>query len=191
MRLGKDVIATDLYGVLGVPRNATQAQIRRAYRLQAMSSHPDLHGGAAEQRMVELNVAACILSDPRRRAEYDRQRNAHRDHPPMHTDRLDDWYPWGATSTGDASPEWSPPTAARPEPLDAETSVELRRFRRGAEHSLHWVLDWSTTWPPGAHLALTFASVCLALLLIASARPTSLPGMQHRHPIACAENGSF
>ncbi len=191
MRLGKDVIATDLYGVLGVPRNATDDQIRRAYRLQAMSSHPDLHGGAAEQRMVELNVAACILSDPLRRAEYDRQRDLYRDNPPAHTQNLDDWYPWGTTTSAESSPDWSPPMATNEDPIDAETTVELRRFRGGAEQSLSQLLDWSSTWPPGTHLAVTFASVCLALLLIAAAKPTSLPGFEEKQPIACAEDGSF
>jgi len=191
MRLGKDVIATDLYGVLGVPRNATDAQIRRAYRLQAMSSHPDLHGGTAEQRMVELNVAACVLSDPLKRAAYDRQRNLSRDEPPAHTQDLDDWYPWGTTTNADDSPEWAPPVVPTEAPIDAETTVELKRFRRGAEHSFHQLLDWSSTWPPGTHLAVTFASVCLALLLIASAKPTSLPGFEKDKPIACAEDGSF
>jgi curved DNA-binding protein CbpA len=191
MRLGKDVIATDLYGVLGVPRNATEEQIRRAYRLQAMSSHPDLHGGSAEQRMVELNVAACILSDPARRAEYDRQRNRHRNHPPQHTERRDDWYPWGASTSAEDAPEWVPLVSPSSQPIDAETSVQVRRLRGGAEHSLHRLLDWSNTWPPGTHLAVTFASVCLALLLIASAKPTSLPGFQEQQPIACAEDGWF
>jgi len=191
MRLGKNVIATDLYGVLGVPRNATDAQIRRAYRLQAMSSHPDLHGGSAEHRMVELNVAACVLMDPLRRAEYDRQRDLHRDEPPAPTQNLDDWYPWGTATDANDSPEWSAPVVPREGPVDAETTVELKRLRGGAEHSLHQLLDWSSTWPPGTHLAVTFASVCLALVLIASAKPSSLPGFEPERPIACAEDGVF
>ncbi len=191
MRLGKDVIATDLYGVLGVPRNATDEQIRRAYRLQAMSSHPDLHGHAAEQRMVELNVAACVLSDPFRRAEYDRQRDQHRDAPPQHTLERDDWYPWGATTSADDSPDWTPPVEPSREPMDAESTVEVRSWRGNGEESLRRMLDWSSTWPPGTHLAVTFASVCLALVLIACAKPSSLPGFEQKQPIACAEDGAF
>ena len=183
MRLGKDVIATDLYRVLGVPRTADEEQIRRAYRIQAMTSHPDLHGDDAERRMVELNVAACILLDAGRRAEYDRRRARLGGKSIRSTG--DDWYPWRNTNTG-ADTDWTVPVSPRPprEPEVAGLRDRLASF-------FHAILDWSGAWPPGAHLAVTFASVCMALLLIASARPSSLPGFQEHHPIACVEGETY
>lgn len=188
MRLGKDVIATDLYRVLGVPQGATVDQVRRAYRHQVMTSHPDLHGADAERRMVELNVAACILLDAQRRAEYDRQRSRLRSAPP--TPAGDDWYPWG-TPAAPSSPEWVRTVPRRAAPLDQDCQADVERFRGGPERSIQRLLGWSDSWAPGTHLAITFTSVCLALLLIAAARPTSLPGYQGKKPIACAEDGSF
>jgi hypothetical protein len=141
--------------------------------------------------MVELNVAACVLLDPLRRTEYDRQRDRHRDRPPAHSEQRDDWYPWGAASSAEDTPDWARPVEPQTGPVDAETNRELKRFRRGTERSFSQLLDWSNTCPPGTHLAVTFASVCLALLLIACAKPTSLPGFGEKHPIACAEDGTF
>ena len=64
----------DLYTTLGVPRDATPNAIRKAYRSRAKKAHPDA-GGTAEQ-FGALVKAHDILSDPGRRAEYDRTGNA-------------------------------------------------------------------------------------------------------------------
>ncbi|XP_066483599.1 dnaJ homolog subfamily C member 5-like [Tiliqua scincoides] len=63
-----------LYGVLGVEKGASAAQIRAAYRRQALRHHPDKNAGsaAAAERFKELNAAHAVLSDPRRRRLYDR-----------------------------------------------------------------------------------------------------------------------
>lgn len=58
------------YEVLGVPADATAAQIRAAYRTAARRLHPDAGGAAADMRT--LNAAWHVLSDPGRRAAYDR-----------------------------------------------------------------------------------------------------------------------
>jgi hypothetical protein len=58
------------YDVLGVPADATQAEVRAAYRAAARDHHPDAGGDAA--RMRALNVAWAVLGDPVRRAAYDR-----------------------------------------------------------------------------------------------------------------------
>lgn len=67
-------MAEDPYTLLGVPRDATDKQIRSAFLKRAKSSHPDLNPGdpKAEERFKALNAANDILSDPDRRARYDR-----------------------------------------------------------------------------------------------------------------------
>lgn len=60
------------YQVLGVEVSATQEQVRRAYRALARSLHPDVSKAPdAQARFAELAEAYEVLSDRRRRAEYD------------------------------------------------------------------------------------------------------------------------
>lgn len=61
---------SDLYAVLGVPRDATPEQIKAAYRRCSSAAHPDKEGGSVE-RMQAVNQANDVLSDPERRARYD------------------------------------------------------------------------------------------------------------------------
>lgn len=63
----------DYYRTLGVPRGATQAEIKKAFRKLARESHPDKHPGdsLAERRFKEINEANAVLSDPAKRAKYD------------------------------------------------------------------------------------------------------------------------
>jgi curved DNA-binding protein len=63
----------DYYDVLGVPRDADQDEIRRAYRRLAREYHPDLNTDPdAEERFKELGEANEVLSDPDKRSRYDR-----------------------------------------------------------------------------------------------------------------------
>jgi curved DNA-binding protein len=63
----------DYYEVLGVPRDADQDAIRRAYRKLARTYHPDLNSDSdAEDRFKELGEAYEVLSDPEKRERYDR-----------------------------------------------------------------------------------------------------------------------
>ena len=61
----------DLYEVLGVPRNGTEEEVRRAYRKLAMEWHPDRNKSKeAEDRFKEINEAYQVLVDPRKREIY-------------------------------------------------------------------------------------------------------------------------
>ena len=67
-------MANDPYTILGVARDATEQQIRSAFLKTAKASHPDLHPGdaKAEERFKAANAANDLLSDPERRARFDR-----------------------------------------------------------------------------------------------------------------------
>ena len=63
----------DLYEILGVPRDASQEDIKRAYRRLAREHHPDVsQSHDAEDRFKEIAGAYEILSDPEKRGQYDR-----------------------------------------------------------------------------------------------------------------------
>ena len=64
----------DYYRTLGVPKTASQAEIKKAYRKLAREWHPDRKPGdkTAERRFKDLNEAHAVLSDPSKREKYDR-----------------------------------------------------------------------------------------------------------------------
>jgi curved DNA-binding protein len=59
----------DYYSILGVNKNASQEDIRKAYKKQCMKHHPDR--GGSEEQIKKVNEAYNTLKDPRSRAEYD------------------------------------------------------------------------------------------------------------------------
>lgn len=64
----------DYYEILGVPRDASQADIKKAFRQLALKYHPDRRPGdkEAEEKFKEINEAYSCLSDPEKRTNYDR-----------------------------------------------------------------------------------------------------------------------
>jgi len=68
----------DLYKILGVPENADQATIKKAYRKLAKENHPDATGGDKKktERFKEVNEAYDVLSDKEKRGAYNRLKSA-------------------------------------------------------------------------------------------------------------------
>jgi molecular chaperone DnaJ len=66
--------ARDYYAILGVDRDASETEIKKAYRQLALQHHPDRNPGnkQAEERFKELSEAYAVLSDPDKRSQYDR-----------------------------------------------------------------------------------------------------------------------
>src|SRR4051794_22755525 len=72
----RDFIEKDYYAALGVPKDADAAAIKKAYRKLARDLHPDKNpnNAEAEARFKDVSEAYDVLSDEKRRAEYDEAR---------------------------------------------------------------------------------------------------------------------
>jgi molecular chaperone DnaJ len=72
----RDYVEKDYYKALGVPKDADQADIKKAYRKLARQFHPDANKGdpASEERFKEISEAYDVLSDEAKRREYDEAR---------------------------------------------------------------------------------------------------------------------
>jgi curved DNA-binding protein CbpA len=68
---------TDLYKLLGLPREASQDDIRKAHRRLVRKYHPDTNSGdpSSEKQFKEIQRAYEVLSDPKKRREYDKRRS--------------------------------------------------------------------------------------------------------------------
>jgi len=72
----RDYVEKDYYAVLGVSKDASASEIKKAYRKLAREFHPDANAGdgAAEERFKEISEAYDVLSDQTKRREYDEAR---------------------------------------------------------------------------------------------------------------------
>jgi curved DNA-binding protein len=91
----------DYYKVLGVERNASKDDIKRAYRKLAMKTHPDRNPGnaKAEEQFKEINEAYQVLNDPEKRSRYDQLGESY-----------SQWQQGGAPSGGFNWEDWFTPT---------------------------------------------------------------------------------
>jgi DnaJ-class molecular chaperone len=78
-RKRKTMEQKDYYSILGLENNATQKEIRDAYRRLALLHHPDRNrdNPEAADRMKEINESYAVLSEPRKRSEYDALRQTY------------------------------------------------------------------------------------------------------------------
>ena len=68
-------MAKDYYDILGIPRNASEAEIKKAYRKLAMQYHPDRNPGKekwANEKFKAINETYGVLGDPQKRGQYDK-----------------------------------------------------------------------------------------------------------------------
>ena len=96
----------DYYKILGVDRNASDAEIKREYRKLARQLHPDVNPGdqEAEKRFKEINEAYQVLGDKEKREKYDRLGSS--------------WQQWQRTGQDPSGFDWSQwftPGAGRPQ----------------------------------------------------------------------------
>jgi curved DNA-binding protein CbpA len=181
MRLGKELLSADLYGLLELPEGATREQIKRAWRRLAITSHPYLAAGvrqSAEQRMAQINVAASVLLDADRRALYDRYRRAERARH-VAANQRPFWPP-----AREPEPEWEQPAPLRRSffPSSAELAGLLQKLRPVSGRVVLGLSEAVNGWPPRRHAVAFAVCVVMALWLIGHARPRSLAFLYDKPP---------
>jgi hypothetical protein len=166
VRLGRDVLARDLYALLGVSPGASAARIREAYRREVRRSHPDLHArtpSPGEERTVELNLAAFVLLDAERRAAYDRARSA----PAPRTAFTPYECVWAEAAT------W-PSASAAELALDPDVVRLLPLLRTPIGAAAERFRVWTNALSPQTAITITMLCVALFMSVVGVVRPSSL-----------------
>lgn len=97
----------DYYAILGVPRTATQKEIKAAFRKLARKHHPDLNQGdpSSERRFKEVNEAHEVLGDPEKRRKYDELGPRWREHEAWEQAGRPGRNPFGASPASPGGPQ--------------------------------------------------------------------------------------
>ncbi len=92
----------DYYKILGVERNASAEEIKKAYRKLALQYHPDRNPNdkVAEEKFKEINEAYQVLSDPEKRAKYDQFSTSYQRWQATGGQAPFDWGAWGNAPSG-------------------------------------------------------------------------------------------
>ena len=122
------VAVEDPYSTLGVQRTATAAQIKQAYRRMALRSHPDVNKAPdAEQTFAKIAEAYSLLSDEKKRAQFDRRPGSWASSSSSSSGRR------SSSSTGNPFGDFDPTDpvgwASRPRDPAAQAAAEERRRR--------------------------------------------------------------
>ncbi len=175
MRLGKDVLEADLYGELGLLPDATESEIRVAYRQRVRASHPDLNqeDPDAAPRTTRLNVAAKVLLDPALRRAYDRMPRGAREGKPASQAPAARKAPWFERREQSQDNEWAPPSEPAREARAGYGNFFAELRSRDGQLSLQFQekVDSLSVRQQIGVAALLFA---VALGLIAYSRPAAL-----------------
>lgn len=150
----------DYYAVLGVARDASADEIKKAYRKLARKYHPDVSTEPdAATRMSEVNEAYAVLSDAEKRAAYDRLAQAHRAGqrftPPPDWDAGFEFHgaPEGMDAEGfsDFFSELFGHMARARHARRGGAGAGAAHGRRGEDHHAKVVLDLAQAWQGGTH----------------------------------------
>jgi len=129
------VVPTDYYEVLGVEPGASNTEIKRAYRRLARKYHPDVNNGdpSAEQKFKQISEAYAVLSDPKKRRQYDRG------------GAPDDWFPGGMPDIFEifeqafgGSPFGRTSRRTRGRNIQAEVTISLEEVLTGTSRTLEY-----------------------------------------------------
>jgi DnaJ-class molecular chaperone len=132
-----------LYDVLGVARDASSHEIKVAYRKAALLNHPDKNPHdleAAEQRFIKIAAAYEVLSDPGRRAHYDRGGSG-REIDQGFDSLMRQWQPGMRVSGTLVNGGKRTSITIHPDGTTEETSIDSTGSQRGAYRSVHTTMQ--------------------------------------------------